>query len=334
MPDNFHPDAPRPAYFDDAKGAWVLSRYADVLAGLQHPQLWNVGAGQKIVRDSRDEAGRLKLRADVLARFSPARLTQWRPQAEEEARTILNALSCRTADLLSEFALPWGLSLAMFATGMCAEERERLGALSRRVFAATGEKDGSPVLEDAAIATKELESVFEKASVPMGEPTFVAFSQTLPRLLSNSWLALLRHPAEFARLRESPELMPGAVEELLRYGGVVRRVYRRSTAAVEIGGATIKEGDLVMLMLASANRDPEQFADPNRLDVTRSIATQVSLGSGRNSCVGAGPIRMALAVATAALVSMFKEARLENAGAWHVGSGFWFPSSINVTLLA
>jgi cytochrome P450 len=327
-------EPPQLPYFDSARGAWILSRYTDVLAALQHPHLWPVGGGDReIAVDARDEAGRLKLRGEVLARFSQSHLAEWRPRMESEAVRILKALpASRTVDLFREFALPWGLTLAMLATGADPADREKLGALSTRVFAATGAADDSPIKADAAAATAELERIFQH--VPMGEPTFVALSQTTPRLLASCWFALVSHPQEYARLRVRPDLMPAAVEELLRYSGIVRRVYRRSTAAVGLGGATIPQGALVALMLAAANRDPAQFPDPDRLDFTRPIASHVSLGNGRNSCVGGNPIRMAVSVATTVLVSTFAAAELTGEGEWRTGSGFCFPSSVEVTLLS
>jgi cytochrome P450 len=164
----------------------------------------------------------------------------------------------------------------------------------------------------------------------MGEPAFVALSQTFPRLLANEWLALVRHPAEFARLREHPDLLPAAVDELMRYAGIVRRVYRRATDDVELGTVRIAGGELAMLMLASANRDPEEFADPDRLDVTRSASHHVALGTGRNSCVGGMLTRMAASVATSALTARFREAELIGADDWRIGSGFCFPGSVRV----
>src|SRR5207244_3009019 len=106
-------------------------------------------------------------------------------------------------------------------------------------------------------------------------------------------LALIRNPGEFARLRSDPHLLPGAIDELLRYTGIVRRVFRRATSNVNLGSVKISKGDLVVLMLASANRDPEQFPDPDRLDLARVATSHVALGTGRNSCVGAALIRMA-----------------------------------------
>jgi cytochrome P450 len=220
----------------------------------------------------------------------------------------------------------------MLATGADPADREKLGALSTRVFAATGAVEGPPLRADAASATAELDGLFQH--IPLGEPTFVALSQTMARLLASCWFALAGHPSEFAKLRARPELMPAGVEELLRYSGIVRRVYRRATADVELGGVTIPRGELVALMLASANRDPAQFPDPGRLDITRPLASHFSLGYGRNSCVGGNPVRVAIAVATSALVSVFGAMELTGETEWRSGSGFSFPSSVEVTLLA
>jgi hypothetical protein len=153
-------------------------------------------------------------------------------------------------------------------------------------------------------------------------------------LLTSCWHALASHPEAYARLRAQPELMPAGVEEMLRYAGIVRRVYRRSRAAVELGGVVIPQGDLVALMLATANCDPAQFPDPDRLDVTRPVPSHFSLGYGRNSCVGGNPVRMALAVATNVLVTTFRAAKLARQPEWTAGSGFLFPKSLDVTLIS
>jgi cytochrome P450 len=119
---------------------------------------------------------------------------------------------------------------------------------------------------------------------------------------------------------------------LLRYAGIVRRVFRQATANVEIGGVKIANGELVVLMLASANRDPEQFPDPDRLLLSRPVTGHVALGTGRNSCVGAMVIRMAAAVATGALAAKFAGVQFDRVGEWRTGSGFCFPASVFVTL--
>lgn len=311
----------------------MLTRYADVWAALRHPHLWAVNGKRKVQPDARDETGRLKQRAAMLEALSASHLEFWKPRVEMFTRAALERLPCGpVVDLFREFALPWGLSLAILATGLDAADRAMLSSLSTRVFAATG-VEGDPALKaDAAAATAELERILENGPIPMGEPAFVALSQTLPRLLASMWLALAGHPAEYARLRAQPTLLPGAMDELLRYAGIVRRVYRRATAEVELGGVRIAEGGLAVLMLTAANRDPEQFPDPDRLDVGRDIGGQVALGTGRNSCVGSMLIRMAAGAATGALTGAFAEMAWDGTAEWKTGSGFCFPVSVPVTL--
>jgi cytochrome P450 len=332
--DPMTPPRPRAPHFDPAKNAWVLSRYPDVWAALREPHLWPVGGKREIQPDTRDDAGRLKLRAEMLDALSASRLEEWRPRLEALTHSALDSLPTnRPVDLFAEFTLPWGLALAILVTRADPADSPRLSDLGRRVFAATGAESADTDLRaDAAAATAELERIFATGPIPMGEPAFVALSQTLPRLLANAWLALVRHPDEFARLRAHPELMPAAIEELLRYAGIVRRVFRRATANVDLGGVRIAEGDLAMLMLASANRDPEQFPDPDRLLLARPVTSHVALGHGRNSCVGAMLIRMAASVATGALTARFAEASFNSVGEWRLGSGFCFPASVYVTL--
>ena len=334
-PDNpMTPPKPEPPRFDPAQNAWVLSRYADVCAALRDPHLWPVGGKREIQPDARDDAGRLKQRADMLDALSASRIEAWRPQLEALTRNALDHLpTSRAVDLLGEFTLPWGLSLGMLVTGADPADARRLSDLGSRVFAATGaSREDTELRADAAAATAELDRIFEAGPIPMGEPAFVALSQTLPRLLAAAWLALVRHPDQFAWLRAHPAQLPGAVEELLRYAGIVRRVFRRATANVDLGGVTIAAGDLMVLMLASANRDPEQFPDPDRLLLARPAAGHVALGMGRNSCVGAMVIRMAAAAATGALAERFSEVQFHSVGDWRTGSGFCFPSSVFVTL--
>src|ERR1019366_3606559 len=309
LADPMTPPRPQAPHFDPAQEAWVVSRYPDVWAALRHPHLWPVNGKRKIQPETRDDAGRLKERAAMLDALSASRLEAWRPHLEALTHSALQRLPAdRSVDLLSEFALPWGLDLAILVTGADPADNRRLSDLGSRVFAATGGDQAPAGRADAAAATAELERILRASPIPMGEPTFVALSQTLPRLLARAWLALVRHPPEFAVLRARPELMPGAIEELLRYAGIVRRVFRRATADIDLGGVRIAEGELAVLMLASANRDPEQFPDPDRLLLARPAAGHVSLGTGRNSCVGALLIRLAASVATGALAAEFADA--------------------------
>jgi cytochrome P450 len=93
-------------------------------------------------------------------------------------------------------------------------------------------------------------------------------------------------------LRRDPALIGLAVEEMMRYDNPVQISYRSATEDVELGGKTIRKGDLVNMVLAAANRDPERFQHPNRFDITRNEGRQLGLGLGIHFCLGAPLLRL------------------------------------------
>ena len=323
------PTPPVAPFFDSASDAWILSRYQDVLAAFRDPQLWTIAVSGKDQMETRDDSGRLAARAGMQEALSPPKVAEWRAYLESTAAAILADLpDDRPVDLLREFSQPCCLSLGVRITGADPDDTARLGDLGSTAFAGTGALAGSETLTRAKAATAELNRYFEHSAFRMGEPTFVGTSQTMARLLGNGLLALLSHPAEYQRLRLQSELMPTAVEELLRYAGIVPTLYRRAYAAVEIGEVRIAEGQNVHLKIASANRDPEQFPDPNRLDVARRAVNHLSLGIGRNSCVGNLVIRMASAAMVGALLRRFPKARTAGEIEWRSSPSFSWPDSV------
>jgi cytochrome P450 len=326
------PPSPTAPYLDEARGAWVLSRYRDVMAALRDPELWPVAAHGEDHAITRDELGRLRLRGPVMDAIAP-RVDAWRARMEPVAGQLLDGLAAADrVDLLADYALPWCQEFALLVMQAPPEQRDRLARLSAEVFAATGSPDNSPLRPPAAAATAELDRILQDGAMPMGEPTFVAISQTTPRLLANIWVALLEHSGEMERLRSEPELWPGAIEELLRFAGIVRSIWRQARSPVRYEGADIAEGQRVLLMLASANRDAEQFTDPDRLDVSRRVPVQMALGTGRNSCAGGALVRAAVEVSTRALLARFPGLRSCGEPPYRTGSGYAFPAALPVTL--
>ena len=132
---------------------------------------------------------------------------------------------------------------------------------------------------------------------------FFAGHETTVNLIGNGALALARHPDQLARLRADPSLIVSAVEELLRFDSPVQRTGRDAREAVQLNGRFFAAGERVVLLVGAANRDPRQFADPDRLDIGRpNAAAHLSFAAGIHYCVGAPLARLEAQVALNALL--------------------------------
>jgi cytochrome P450 len=122
--------------------------------------------------------------------------------------------------------------------------------------------------------------------------TMVGGQETTTNLIGNGLLSLLRNPAEMQRLREHPALVPSAVEELLRYEAPSQHTARLAPDDLELGGKLIKKRQAVIAVMGAANRDPERFPDPDRLDLGRNDNRHVAFGWGPHFCFGAALARI------------------------------------------
>ncbi|MFJ7910377.1 cytochrome P450 [Kitasatospora sp. NPDC096204] len=138
----------------------------------------------------------------------------------------------------------------------------------------------------------------------------IAGHETTVNLITNGVLTLLRHPDQLDRLRREPELLPAAVEELLRYEPPVHMRQRIPLADVDIAGTTLPKGTSVVLALASGNRDPQQFHDPDRFDPTRPDNQHLGFGGGVHLCYGAPLARIEAQAALGALIPRLTSATL------------------------
>jgi cytochrome P450 len=181
--------------------------------------------------------------------------------------------------------------VAYFGAAVTAEATKPTEGLINALV--TAEVDGDRLTDDEIVANVIV--------------TMVGGQETTTNLIGNGLLTLLRRPDELERLRADPELMPSAVEELLRYESPSQHTARLAPADAVLGGTSIPEGTAVIAVMGAANRDPERFPDPDRIDLARPDNRHVAFGWAGHFCFGAPLARIEGALAFEALLSRFSE---------------------------
>jgi len=179
---------------------------------------------------------------------------------------------------------------AIYAEEMLQEIRSFVTRLAneRRVMRDNGNLDSSSdVLIGLVSAETQGDSLSDSELVSTVVTLFVAGHETTTHLLGNGMLALLSSKTELQKIKENPELIPKAIDEMARFDGSVPRSWRITKRELAISGVTIPEGQLVLPILSSANRDENEFIKPDLFDVTRDSRKHLAFGRGVHVCLGA-----------------------------------------------
>ncbi len=321
-------------HFDDSLGAWVLSRYADVLAAFNCSSLFPAGLNSEAPSSPLAAEEVVKMRRETRDALSPLHLRVWRKGLASASRALVQNLSAdQPVELITSYAQPLCLSLAAMVTKIDVCEAERLRELAEPIAASAAEPYDAVLKSRAKIANAKIRSCFRPGPEPLRDSGFVALAHTLPCLLANAWLALLESPEQWAALHSEPRLVEHAVEELLRCSGLPRILFRRAIQDIKVNGAYIRKGQRIVLRVLAANLDPAHFSHAGQLDVKRTRVRHLALGAGSHSCVGAGLIRMAAVSITRPLLERFSEARLTEPIKWKGGSVYRFPASLHVLFI-
>ena len=335
-------------------GRWYLVRYADVIAVLKDPRfgrevdkvlpaavlpviapadqpLADVAKGWMILRDPPVHT---RLRGLVQGAYMPRRVNALRPQIEQLAHRLIDAMLVQgpPLDLLEHFALPLTVTMTAHLLGLPAADYDRLMPWSRALAAVIDLNQADAVRQQSWQALAELTAYLqgiiadrrrqpqddlisallqaETGTQPLteaeliGSITHLLFVGNDPVMheLGMAVITLLRHPAQLALLRAKPGLIGNAVDELLRYDSPVQMTFRYALTDIVFGGKTLRTGDHVALVLGSANRDPACCADPDRLDITRVPGPVAHFGAGIHYCLGAPLARLEGQIGLAALL--------------------------------
>ncbi|MDT7847417.1 cytochrome P450 family protein [Streptomyces justiciae] len=296
----------------------------------------SVGLGAQMMEADPPEHTRLRRLAS--AAFTPRRTAELAPRIEQIAHDLIDALpTTGETDLVEAFNAPLPATVIADLLGIPDEHRldfRRWSSQALRVAspehraALTGlhgllagllaDKRRHPAddLLSALVAVRDEEDgrLSEEELVGTALMLVVAGHESTVNLLGNAVLGLLQHPDQLRQLRERPELMPGAVEEFLRYDPSVERSTSRYAAEdLELAGVPIPRGSMVVVALGAAGRDAPQAedADPAVLDVTRPAARHLAFGHGIHYCLGAPLARLEATIALRVLLARIPELELD-----------------------
>jgi cytochrome P450 len=194
--------------------------------------------------------------------------------------------------------------------GRANESAIELAQYFRGVIAERRREPKDDLLSGLIAAEEQDEVLSDEELLAMCILLLVAGNETTTNLIGNGMLALLRHPQQMRMLRDDPSLIRPAVEELLRYDGPVQGTGRVAMEDAEIGGRRIEKGQLLLTLLAAADRDPEQFPHPDELDIARSENRHVAFGYGIHFCLGAPLARLEGQIAINTLLRHLPESHL------------------------
>ena len=323
--------------------AWIVTRYADVRTVLTDPRLakdvhrWP-GGGRSRPSEATgvyahmlhaDPPDHTRLRRLVQKVFTPRRAAL-RPRAEEIAAGLLDEMAAARGDvidLLDAYARPLPIAVLCELLGIPVADRawiavtvaayderaehqrveRELAAYFTELISAKRAKPGDDLVSALVVARDNVGAADGLTGNELISTVFLlvmAGFDTTVNLIASSTLALLTHPEEKTRLREDPSLLPAAVEELLRFTNPVNHANDRfTTEDVPVGDVVIPAGEWVLPATSSANRDPAQFPDPDRLNLGRDAGGHVAFGHGVHYCLGAPLARMETEVALGALLA-------------------------------
>jgi cytochrome P450 len=275
--------------------------------------------------------------------FTPTSVEKLRPRARQIVQDLLDQVRLKShMEFIHDFAFHLPVIIISEYLGVPVEDREQVKVwsdeISRVFFIRANEPDRrersqqglehlvayfEPLIEERRKHPRDdlissLVQAEERGDLLSHEEllatcTVILFGghETTTNLLANGLLAFIQRPDQWELLRQHPSLVRSAAEELLRYDGPVKATFRWAKKDTELGGKAIHAGDRMLLILASANRDPAKYADPDRLDITRSPNPHVALGQGIHVCLGAPLARLEAQEAFLALPQRFPYVHLD-----------------------
>ena len=324
--------------YDDVKVALADDRLSKDLYGPEEKYRLIFGPNSALLNQNMlhsDPPQHSRMRRLVSQAFTPRRINALQPSIEALVDGLIDGIAPRgSAELVHDFNLPLPITVICELLGVPVADRagflDMTEVIRTRGTAGRGSEEDRQAVQDAQqgladylsdlIARKRVEpddallsgliaardeggKLSERELVSTAFLLLFAGHQTTSDFLGNAVVALLTHPDQMALLLERPDVMPAAVEELLRFDGSVPVASPRfTTEDVEYHGVTMSKGSIVTIMLNAADHDSERFANADDLDVTRQDNSHVAFGHGIHFCLGVSLARMEARIALGALL--------------------------------
>lgn len=289
-----------------------------------------------------DPPDHTRLRGLVSKAFTPRVVAQLEPRINELVAELFDSAKDGEMEVIQDLAYPLPVVIISEMLGVPPEDRDTFQKWSKELARSLDPDIVLPpeVIEKRRRAGEEfrayfLELIAEKKRRPLKDLLsalinveaegdkltevelvvtcillLIAGHETTVSLIGNGFLAFAHHPGELKRLRSDPSLARQAVEEVLRYDPPVQLTARIAMEDIEVAGTTLESGEQAILLLGSANRDPEQFPEPDRFDITREKINHIAFGAGIHFCLGAPLARLEAKVAFGELARRSEELRL------------------------
>jgi cytochrome P450 len=338
-----------PVYHDEKHGFWAVSRFEDVRSIASDADRFSsegtsLGAGLLPHIQVMDPPRHNALRNLVSLAFTPRRVEEMEPRVRTIARELIDEFAERGhCDLLAEFARHLPSRVIGEMIGVPPERREAFLECTEQMIGVTSEsEDVEAVRAPAAKIYEEFAKLLDERRRERRDDLMsalldaeidgerlsqedllgfcfvliVAGNDTTTNLIANGAVMLAHHPEQRRMLAAHPNLIPNAVEEMLRYESPAQVLPRRTTEEVEIHGVRIPAEQEIKLIWAAANRDEREFPDPDRFDVQRDIRRHLALGIGTHFCLGSKLARLEARVGFEELLARIPEYKLESEPRW------------------
>ena len=356
-----------PVFRDPQSGLWMIFDYDGVKQALCDQEAFSSQYGPDWLVFN-DPPRHSKLRALVSRAFTPKSVANLEPRIAELSRELLDQTIERgKMDLAADFAVPLPMMVIAEMLGIPLEDRgqfkrwvdvilrmsytigrqgeESQSALSdfrqvsmemnQYLTALLAQRHANPkddLLTRLSQAEVDGERLTKSEILGFFQLLLLAGSETTTNLINNAILCFIENPDQLAKLRCQMELMPSAIEELLRYRSPLQWVYRVTRRKVELHREIIPAETLVLAMIGSANHDPKYFTNPSRFDIARDPNPHIGFGTGQHFCLGASLARLEATVTLTELLERLDEIELASKEPWPPRKGLHVhgPSSLPI----